>query len=158
MAIARGMMAFVRGIPEESEQTFADWLKSSGQTEGAIRRFWRPALISALNEDADRISLHYAGMVIREMFLRSPEAGRMGVPMIPLSELYGLAHAYIRERGGEVHLQQNVDALCWDETNAKWKLTAGAEGKTHCERRTDHCTLIRSDGEDASEDAAGAGR
>ena len=131
MAIARGMMAFVRGIPEESERTFAEWLKSSGQTEGAIRRFWRPALISALNEDADRISLRYAGMVIREMFLRSPEAGRMGAPTIPLSELYGHAHAYIRERGGEVHLQQNVNALCWDQTNANWKLTAGPEGQTH---------------------------
>jgi squalene-associated FAD-dependent desaturase len=128
IAIARGMMAFVRGIPEETEQTFADWLKRSGQTEGAIRRFWRPALISALNEDADRISLRYAGMVIREMFLRSPEAGRMGVPTIPLSELYGHAHAYIRERGGEVHLQRNVDALSWDELNGKWNIaTSGGE-------------------------------
>ncbi len=130
ISIARGMMAFVRGIPDETEQTFSDWLKRSGQTKGAIRRFWRPALISALNEDADRISLHYAGMVIREMFLRSPEAGRMGVPMIPLSELYGHAHAYIRERGGEVHLQSNVDALSWDEANAKWNLTTAA-GELH---------------------------
>lgn len=131
IAIARGMMAFVRGIPDETEETFADWLKSSGQTKGAIRRFWRPALISALNEDADRISLHYAGMVIREMFLRSPEAGGMGVPTIPLSELYGHAHAYIRERGGEVHLQSNVDALSWDKANAKWNVEMGPEEKAH---------------------------
>jgi squalene-associated FAD-dependent desaturase len=131
VAIARGMMAFVRGIPDDTEETFTDWLKRSGQTDGAIRRFWRPALISALNEDADRISLHYAGMVIREMFLRSPEAGRMGVPMIPLSELYGRAYAYIRERGGEVHLQSNVDGVSWDEAKKKWNLAIGADGKSH---------------------------
>lgn len=131
ISIARGMMAFVREIPKETEQSFADWLAKSGQTKGAIRRFWRPALISALNEDADRISLHYAGMAIREMFLRSPEAGRMGVPMIPLSELYGRAHAYIRERGGEVHLQSNVDAVSWDESKLTWNLAMGAAGKSH---------------------------
>jgi squalene-associated FAD-dependent desaturase len=129
IAIARGMMAFLRGIPPESEATFAEWLRESGQTEGAKKRFWRPALISALNEDAERISLHYAAMVIREMFLRSPEAGWMGVPMIPLSDLYGRCMEYIRARGGEVHLRADVEGVEWQEERDTWlvKSTASAE-------------------------------
>lgn len=122
LAISRGMMAFVRGIPEDSKETFADWLAEHRQTKGAIERFWRPALISALNEDADRISVRYAGLVIREMFLRSPEAGRMGVPMIPLSDLYGRAMEYIRARGGEVHLRASVESLAWHEDRRAWNL------------------------------------
>ncbi|HVJ09902.1 MAG TPA: hydroxysqualene dehydroxylase HpnE [Acidisarcina sp.] len=125
LAISRGLMAFLRGIPEDSEKSFADWLVENRQTKGAIERFWRPALISALNEDADRISVHYAGMVIREMFLRSPEAGRMGVPTIPLSDLYGRAMEYIRVRGGQVHLRTNVESLTWNGDRHFWELRTG---------------------------------
>ena len=122
LAISRGLMAFVRGIPEDSDQSFADWLVKHRQTKGAIERFWRPTLISALNEDADRISVRYAGMVIREMFLRSSEAGRMGIPMIPLSDLNGQAMEYIRARGGEVRLRTSVDSLKWHEERLAWEL------------------------------------
>jgi squalene-associated FAD-dependent desaturase len=111
LAIARGMSAFFTGIPEDSEENFADWLRRHGQTPRAIQRFWHPVLVSALNEDLDRISVKYAGKVFRESFLLSPEAGRMGIPGIPLSDLYGRALDYLRARGGEVHLRTSVDAI-----------------------------------------------
>jgi squalene-associated FAD-dependent desaturase len=128
LAIARGLMAFVRGIPEDSEESFAAWLVRHGQTKGAIRRFWRPVLISALNEDAENISVRYAGMVIRETFLRSPEAGRMGVPMIPLSDMYGRAIDYIHARGGRVHLRASVESLTWQEDRRVWDLATTGDG------------------------------
>ncbi len=68
-------------------------------------------LVSALNEDLDRMSVHYAAQVFRESFLKSAAAGRMGVPTVPLTELYCVAGDYIRKRGGEVQLRCSVESL-----------------------------------------------
>ncbi len=111
LAIARGMSAFLTSIPEDTGENFAHWLHRHGQTPRAISRFWHPVLVSALNEDLDRISVKYAGKVFRESFLLSPEAGRMGIPGIPLSDLYGRAIDYLRARSGEVYLRTGVDSI-----------------------------------------------
>ena len=61
LAIGRGHERVLAGIPQDSEENFAHWLARHGQTIGAIDRFWKPVLVSALNEDPDRMSVHYAG-------------------------------------------------------------------------------------------------
>jgi zeta-carotene desaturase len=43
--------------------------------------------------------------------MKSAEGGRMGLPSVPLSDLYGSAMGYIRERGGEVLLRSSVSAI-----------------------------------------------
>jgi len=111
LAIARAMFALVPALPSDSGENFQRWLERHGQTKRAIDRFWAPVLVSALNEDLDRVSVRSAGFVFRESFLKSPEAGWMGVPAVPLSELYGTAAAYIEERGGKVHLRAAVDSI-----------------------------------------------
>jgi squalene-associated FAD-dependent desaturase len=111
LAIARGMSAFLTGIPADTDENFAHWLARHGQTPRAIQRFWHPVLVSALNEDLVRISVKYAGKVFRESFLLSPEAGRMGIPSVPLSDLYGRAIDYLQTRGGEVHLRTSAEAI-----------------------------------------------
>ena len=88
VAISRGMMSFLQGVPADGGENFASWLARHGQTRRAIHRFWNPVLVSALNEDLDRVSVHYAAMVFRTSFIQSAQAGWMGVPTIPLSELY----------------------------------------------------------------------
>ena len=110
-AIARGLLALMPSLPGETEETFLAWLQRHGQTPRAIQRFWEPVLVSALNESLDRMSVHYAAQVFRESFLKSAAAGRMGVPSVPLSELYGVAGEYIRKRGGEVLLRSSIEAL-----------------------------------------------
>jgi squalene-associated FAD-dependent desaturase len=107
LAIARAMFALSRGLPD-SEEDFLAWLRRHGQTERAIERFWKTVLVSALNEDLDRVSSRYAAQVFRESFMNSAEAGRMGVPSIPLSQLYSAAINYIQARGGEVLLRSGV--------------------------------------------------
>lgn len=87
------------------------WLKRHGQTDRAIERFWRVVLVSALNEDLERMSVYYAAQVFREAFLKSREGGRMGVPRVPLTELYGAAAEYIQTRGGEVRLRASVESF-----------------------------------------------
>jgi squalene-associated FAD-dependent desaturase len=110
LAIARAMFAMSRGLPDTGED-FLAWLRRHGQTQQAIDRFWKTVLVSALNEDLDRVSSRYAARVFRESFMNSAEAGRMGVPSIPLSQLYSAAINYIRARGGEVLLRCSVSAV-----------------------------------------------
>jgi squalene-associated FAD-dependent desaturase len=130
LAIGRGMSAFITGIPKDSEENFAHWLARHGQTIGAINRFWKPVLISALNEDPDHMSVHYAGQVIRKSLLLSPGAGRMGVPTIPLSELYGRAIDYIGGRGGQVNLNSAPESFQWSEETQEWTVTTREESFT----------------------------
>jgi zeta-carotene desaturase len=111
LAIARAMLALVPGLPNDNGENFETWLKRHGQTPHAIRRFWDPVLVSALNEDPNRISVRYAALVFRDSFLKSAEAGRMGVPAVPLSQLYGTAAQYIEARGGKVHLRAAVESF-----------------------------------------------
>jgi zeta-carotene desaturase len=111
LGIARAMNAMSRRLPEDSEEDFLAWLRRHKQTERAIERFWKTVLVSALNEDLDRVSVRYAAQVFRESFMKSAEAGKMGLPSIPLSDLYGFAVEYICGRGGEVLLRSAVTAI-----------------------------------------------
>ncbi|HZZ40706.1 MAG TPA: hydroxysqualene dehydroxylase HpnE [Acidobacteriaceae bacterium] len=126
IAIARGLAAFLPGLPPDSGENFLHWLRNHGQTQRAIDRFWKPVLVSALNEDLDRISVHYAAKVFRESFLMSPQSGRMGIPAVPLSELYSRAIGYIQARGGEVSLRTGVDSIAPEKGG--WLLTATSGG------------------------------
>ena len=110
-AIARALLLFISGIPADTDENFLSWLERHGQTARAIARFWQPVLVSALNEDLDRVSIYYAAQVFRESFLKSPAAGRMGVPRVPLSELYATAADYIRARGGQVLCRSAVRVI-----------------------------------------------
>ena len=111
VAIARALLALIPALPSDNGENFQAWLERHGQTTRAVDRFWAPVLVSALNEDLDRVSVRSAGFVFRESFLKSPAAGWMGVPAVPLSELYGTAAAYIEERGGKVRLRAAVDSI-----------------------------------------------
>ena len=118
-AIARAMMALAPTTPRDNGESFLDWLKSHGQTERAIERFWKPVLVSALNEEIDRVSVPYAAQVMRESFLKSAAAGRMGVPAVPLTELYNAAGDYIRARQGEVRFREAVESFRADLSHVK---------------------------------------
>ncbi|MEA2542754.1 MAG: hypothetical protein QOH35_4120, partial [Acidobacteriaceae bacterium] len=130
LAIGRGMSAFLAGLPKDSDENFAHWLKRHGQTRGAIERFWKPVLVSALNEDPEHMSVHYAGQVMRKSLLLSPRAGRMGVPRIPLSDLYNRAIDYLQSRGGRVDLNSAPESFAWDDEMQQWTVAAQGESFT----------------------------
>jgi squalene-associated FAD-dependent desaturase len=111
LAIGCAMIALAPSQPSERGETFLDWLKRHGQTKQAIERFWKTILVSALNEDLDRVSVPYAAQVVRESFLKSAAAGKMGIPTVPLTELYSAAGDYIRGRGGEIQLRAGVESF-----------------------------------------------
>ena len=111
LAISRAMLALAPSLPADRGESFLEWLRGHGQTDQAIERFWKTILISALNEDLDRVSVAAAAHVIRESFLKSAAAGRMGIPTVPLTELYSAAGDYIRARAGVVQLRAGVEGF-----------------------------------------------
>lgn len=111
LAIARAMLALMGPLPPDSSKSFSDWLHEHHQTQRAIDRFWKVVLVSAINEDLNRISVRYGAQVFRESFLKSADAGKMGVPTVPLSDLYASAIGYIEQRGGRVLLRNGIEAV-----------------------------------------------
>jgi squalene-associated FAD-dependent desaturase len=128
LAIARALNSMMRmsNAKDDPSENFLQWLQRHRQTERAIERFWKVVLVSALNEDLDRTSVRYAAQVFRESFMKSAAAGRMGVPRVPLSDLYNSAADYIRRHGGEVLLRCPVSAVSVELNSAK-AVTAGGE-------------------------------
>lgn len=112
-AIAGALMRMLRsrspGNPRAgADVLMTDWLRASRQTPRAVERFWRPILVSALNEEPERCSARYAFQIFRQGFLAHPHAYEMGVPCRPLRDLYGSCVASIQRRGGDVSFRTSV--------------------------------------------------
>jgi zeta-carotene desaturase len=88
-----------------------DWLRRHGQTSASIDRFWRVVLVSALNEELDRMDARYALDVFWKAFLSNRAGYHVGIPSVPLGELYGGCRSAIESRGGEVALRAPVRRL-----------------------------------------------
>ena len=117
LALGRAMRAMMhRGAADDTQESLGDWLRRHKQTEGALNRFWRLVIASALNAEIDSIAVPYAAKVIRELFMNSAEAGSMGMSRVPLSELYAGVTPFLQERGGSVRLNTHVEGAEWDGT------------------------------------------
>lgn len=105
LALAADLQALQKryGDVALDEMTMAEWLTSRNVSDNTYRRFWQPILVSALNEEPDRASAHAAFQVFAEGLLGSRTSYEMGVPAVPLAELYDGAGDSVR-----VHLRQSV--------------------------------------------------
>lgn len=65
-----------------------EWLREKKQTPRAIDRFWRQVLVSAINEDLERMAAAHGLQVFYLGFLSKPNAYEMGIPAVRLTELY----------------------------------------------------------------------
>ncbi|MGA2643428.1 MAG: hydroxysqualene dehydroxylase HpnE [Candidatus Sulfotelmatobacter sp.] len=110
LAISRAIAALTLTAQRDTGKSFLQWCLDHGQTRTAIERFWKPILVSALSEDLDLISVSYAAQVVRES-MKSPAAGHMGVPSIPLTDLYNRAGDYLRARGGEIRFRNALESF-----------------------------------------------
>jgi zeta-carotene desaturase len=122
LALGRAFRALLGPIPKDGKESLGAWLARNRQTKGALNRFWRLVIASALNADIDSIALPYAAKVIRELFMNSAEAGSMGVSTVPLGELYAGAAEFLRQRGSAVRLNASVESAAWDEASSQWNL------------------------------------
>ena len=115
VAIARGMMAMIRlDAAARSlwhDRTFEQWLVHHGQPRGAIERFWSVVIISALNERPQRVAADLAIQVFQEAFLSHEDAYVMGLPTVPLVQLYDAAENVLKKGGGRLLLATSAEAL-----------------------------------------------
>ncbi len=121
-SLARAFRAMLRPIARDTTETLAEWLVRNRQSKGAVDRFWRLVIASALNAEIEQIALPYAAKVIRELFMNSAYAGRMGINTVPLSELYAGVPALLAVNGGAAHLNSNIDSVEWDEETSCWAI------------------------------------
>jgi squalene-associated FAD-dependent desaturase len=124
ISLARAFSSILRTDPKDySAERLSAWLVGHKQTSGAVDRFWRLVIASALNADLDAISVSYAAKVIRELFMNSAKAGRMGMSTVPLSQLYAGAEAFLESKGAGLHLNSNIESAAWDEETSQWTVT-----------------------------------
>ena len=88
-----------------------EWLRRRHQTPRAIERFWRVVLVSALDEELDKTDARYGIDVFWKAFLSNRTGYRMGVPAVPLANLYDGCKAAIEEKGGEVNLRSPARSI-----------------------------------------------
>src|SRR5215471_8377149 len=103
--IARALMALRRERTRRKDLdriSMLDWLLQKRQTARAIDRFWRQVLVSAINEDLDRMAAIHGFQVFWTGFLARSDAYEMGVPSVPLGKLYDV-DAW--KRIGSVHMR-----------------------------------------------------
>jgi zeta-carotene desaturase len=124
--ISRAIAALTLARQADTGQSFQQWLLEHAQTENAIERFWKPILVSALSEDLDLISIPAAAQVVRES-MKSPAARHMGVPAIPLTDLYNRAGDYIRQRGGEIRFRAPLETFLAEPSQVRVRTSAADE-------------------------------
>ena len=119
--IARGLLEFMRGIPETDDEAFSEWVRRTEQTQNAVKHFWEPIVVSTLNDTFERTSTRYAAKVIYESLLKSAEGGRLGVPTEPLSEFYAAMAGLAERQGAEVRLRASVERI--ERVDDEWRAT-----------------------------------
>jgi squalene-associated FAD-dependent desaturase len=117
--IARGLMEFMRGIPNGDDEAFSEWVRRTGQTERAVKRFWVPIIVSTLNDTFERTSTRYAAKVMYESLLKSASGGRMGVPAEPMSEFYAALAGLAQQQGTELRLRESVERI--ERAEGAWR-------------------------------------
>lgn len=125
VAVAAGLLRFLRGFPQNDSESFASWLKRTGQTERAVRHFWEPVVIGALNDNFESCSVKYAGKVFHESFLRSPQAGLLGIPSAPLTEFFSPLAALAERSGVDVRLKSGVDSIV-QTADGRWQVRSNS--------------------------------
>ena len=113
IGIARALLALRRERTRRKDLdriSMLDWLLQKRQTPHAIDRFWRQILVSAVNEDLDRMAATHGFQVFWLGFLERADAYEMGVPSIPLGNLYS-AEAWSGLTNVHMHFRAPVDRI-----------------------------------------------
>jgi len=83
--------------------TVADWLRQHRQPSSLCEWLWHPLAFAALNQDPAVASAQPFVRVVAELFGSTPGASSLGLPLVPLDELYAEPAArFIETHGGQV--------------------------------------------------------
>lgn len=121
LSVVRTVVAMIRHVGRlrktgepavaPSPISMADWLEAHGATKRAVEAFWNPFLISALNDDLGDIDADYGiGTAVRAMLLNR-NGYEVGLPAVPLGDLYAPCIDYIEQRGGRVVFNRGITGI-----------------------------------------------
>jgi len=91
LAVMRGIRAIKSQYARRTDLnqiSMLDWLKEQRQPPRVIERFWRQILVSAISEELDATAASHGFQVFRLGLLARRDSYQMGVPSVPLGELY----------------------------------------------------------------------
>jgi squalene-associated FAD-dependent desaturase len=90
IGIGRAMLA-IRSERHRSDLdriSMLDWLREKRQSPRAIERYWRQVLVSAINEELERMAASHGFQVFWLSMLADNSSYEMGIPDVPLRDLY----------------------------------------------------------------------
>jgi zeta-carotene desaturase len=113
IALGRGLLAIQRERASRQDLdriTMLDWLREKSQPPRVIDRFWRQVLVSAVNEDLERMAASHGFQVFWLGFLARRDSYEMGIPAVPLAELYS-TEAWRRLPNVRIHTRAKVESV-----------------------------------------------
>jgi len=129
LGIARALLALRNERAKRGDLariSMLDWLHEKRQTETAIRHFWSQVLVSAVNEDLDRMAAIHGFHVFWLGFLARSDSYEMGVPRVPLGELY-TSDAWRGMENVRLHLRAPVEQVITEGACARAAIVRGEE-------------------------------
>jgi squalene-associated FAD-dependent desaturase len=126
LAVARA----IRAIDRERDRadldriTMLQWLQEKRQPARAIERFWRQVLVSAINEELDRMAASHGFQVFRLGFLAQKNSYEVGIPAVPLGALYA-REAWQRMGQAELHMRSPIEKIVIENGSVQHVLVAG---------------------------------
>ena len=116
VGIARALLAIRRERTRRKDLeriSMLDWLLQKRQTPHAIDRFWRQILVSAVNEDLERMAAIHGFQVFWLGFMARSDSYEMGIPSVPLGQLYS-TDAWKRLGNVTMHFRSPVECIDGD--------------------------------------------
>jgi squalene-associated FAD-dependent desaturase len=104
------LLKFGRQLPKlpvgvRRDETVEQWLVRNGQTPRLRKMLWEPLALAALHQEAKGAAATPFAMVLKSMFGGGPRRAALGLPLVPLEQLFGdPAREYITANGGEVRM------------------------------------------------------
>lgn len=127
LSIARAILSIAREHRTDLDNiTMQAWLEAHNQPPRAIERFWRQILVSAINEELDRMAASHGIQVFKLGFLASKTASDMGIPNVPLAHLYR-AEAWAKLGNVEILTRTPVERVVIENNRVSHVIAAGAE-------------------------------
>lgn len=118
-ALRAGLMLRGEVLRPDDNETCDAWLSRLGQTPAIRQAFWEPLIWAVLNDDPLVASAAMLVAVLDRAFLGTRDESSLGVPRLPMNELYlDDSVDYVRSRGGEVRFASAARELLFDGDRA----------------------------------------
>ena len=98
--------------PKLRDMSCTTWLEALKQSRDTREKFWDLVILATINVHPDIAPANLLQVVMKQGFLSSKKASRVGLSTVGLSDLYANpSKTFIEDLGGEVRINQTVDEI-----------------------------------------------